>query len=218
VSVARLLGGLLHRWLERFDDEPTMLPSAEALPREVPRIILNSRTSVWRCEIASARINLFWRRAPGATAIGIEEFFREALPLLTAYRDFLDARVGRIAAVLNRFARHPAPGLFLARHFCRERWLTGPLNRPESFELHAHKRFELSRQLPVNSWVRAKTGRLGGGDGDATPIVLVEQDLNTVPEEAPTRAFTIDEIRHFFEATTEEFDTILALYFPMEEG
>lgn len=164
VSSVKLIKGLLPRWTERFDAEPTIVPAMEGIPREVPRLILQSKSEDWRCEIASARINLFWRKpkadAPEPT---LAQFFAEATRLLNEYREFLGARVGRIAAVLKRYAQHPSPGLFLAKHFCRESWLTRPLNRPEHFELHAHKRFSLAGRFDVNSWVRSKTGKLSPG-------------------------------------------------------
>jgi len=218
VSTAKLVKGLLPSWVELFDAEPTSVPTLQGLPREVPRLTLESKSGAWRCEIASARINLFWRQpkadAPEQT---LTQFFSKATTLLNEYRDFLGARVGRLAAVLNRYAQHPSPGLFLARHFCQERWLTGSLNRPENFELHAHKRFSLSGRFLVNSWVRSKTGRLSSGE-ENQPIVLVEQDLNTLSEEIETQAFSKEDIDRFFSSTVTEFDVILRLYYPGEDS
>jgi hypothetical protein len=125
VSAVKLLAGPVQQWLRRFDADPTILPLAEGMPREIPRLILNSTSESWRCEIASARMNVFWRRtktvSPALTP-GLTEFFTEATTLLSEYSDFVKARVGRMAAVLTRFAPHPEPGLFLSRHFCNERW------------------------------------------------------------------------------------------------
>jgi hypothetical protein len=105
------------------------------------------------------------------------------------------------------------PGLFLARHFCKDRWDKAPLNRPENFELHAHKKFTLASGFEVNSWARSKTGKLSG-DGDEKLIVLFEQDLNTLAEEASTRNFCEAEIKKFFGAVATELDSILGLYYP----
>jgi hypothetical protein len=106
--------------------------------------------------------------------------------------------------------------MFLARHFCRDRWLTAPLNRPESFELHAHKRYT-PPTLPhfvINSWIRAKTGHLGQ-EPERIPIVLVEQDLNTIPEEASSRDFSASDITDFLRTVPPELESILLLYFPL---
>ncbi len=116
-------------------------------------------------------------------------------------------------ALATRFSPHETPGLFLARHFCQNRWDKAPLNRPENFELHAHKRFTLANGFTVNSWARSKTGRVSG-DGDEKLVVLFEQDLNTIGEEAPERDFSEAEVKKFFGASATELDSILRLYYP----
>jgi hypothetical protein len=119
-----------------------------------------------------------------------------------------------MAAVLHRYAQHPSPGEFLARQFCQERWLSGPLTRPENFELHTHKTFLLAEKLRVNSWLRSKTG-MATTRQENHPAVVVEQDLNTLAEEAGKREFTREEIERFFSAVVPEFDKILQLYYPL---
>ena len=146
----------------------------------------------------------------------ITHFFDGVPRLFEQYIDAFQVRVGRLAGILNRFAKNDSPGLYLARHFCKERWDTAPFNRPESFELHAHKRFALGNQIQVNSWVRSKSGKLASSEKQDQSIVLVEQDINTLAEEAPSRAFSLDEIRAFFRLAASEFDAILTLYYPLE--
>lgn len=217
ISAAKLLGNLVPRWLSRFDADPVVIPATEGIPREVPRMILSSTSGNWRCEIASMRINLFWRRTNTTTTEPtLAEFYAEVTRMLNEYTEYLQARVGRLAAVLNRFAPHSTPGLFLAQHFCKDRWSAAPLNRPENFELHAHKHFRLDNEFEVNSWVRNKTGILSGEHPQ--PIVLVEQDLNTLADDAKERRFTSEEIARFFVASSNEFDSILRLYYPEEGG
>jgi hypothetical protein len=223
VSSVKLLRDLVPRWLRRFDDEPVVLPLREGMPREIPRLILRSKDGVWRCEIASARINFHWRRARQAPQVPtLSELFTVGAETLADYADFIVARVGRMAAVLNRFASHSSPGRFLAQHFCHDRWLSTALNRPESFELHAHKRFTLTGGFVVNSWFRSKTGKISPGAEkepgesraeEGEPVVLVEQDLNTLHEETSTRSYSKADIEQFFGAVADEFDTILKLYY-----
>ena len=62
VSPTRFVTRFLGEWGDRFDAEPTIIPFPEGIPKEVPKIILESRNQQWRCEVASARMNLFWRR------------------------------------------------------------------------------------------------------------------------------------------------------------
>lgn len=218
VSTARVMARLLPQWLDRFDAEPAVLPLPEGIPREIPRITLNSRSKRWRCEIASGRISLVWQRSsPAEGDIGPAQVFRETTPLLLEYFDFLGERVGRLAAVLSRFAPCDTPGRQLAVHFCQERWLQAPLNRPENFELHAHKVFQMAGRYKVNSWVRNKTGNVTEGKQSARAVVLVEQDVNTLAEEAATRAVTRGEISDFFEVVGPAFDEALQLYYPAHE-
>jgi len=66
--------------------------------------------------------------APEHTA----EFYGDASLQLVGVQQFLGARVGRIAAVINRYAEHPEPAGFSPGHFCDRRWDDAPLNRPES--------------------------------------------------------------------------------------
>jgi hypothetical protein len=214
VSAPKLIKTLLPKWMERFDADPVILPHEEGMPREIPRLILRSRTDAWRCEISSARINLLWQRPKVDVAIPtISSFYEGAVRFLSEYYELLECRVGRLAAVLRRYAPYQFPGLYLANHFCKESWLDKPFNRPENFELHTHKRFVLAEKFEVNSWVRNKTGTLSS-EKEKEPIVLVEQDLNTPSEHAQERSFTGAEINDFFSAVVPEFDIILRMYYP----
>lgn len=197
------------------DGEPTILPPIpEGAPLEIPRIILESTSHEWRCELSPARVNVYWRRAKSTGAcVALGDFFGKAAEILLQYAGQLSPRIARLAALAARFSPHEKPGLFLARHFCKDRWDKAPLNRPENFELHAHKRFTLASDFTVNSWARSKTGKLSG-DGDEKLIVLFEQDLNTLVEEAPGKDFSEEEVKKFFGAVATELDSILGLYYP----
>ena len=215
LSVTKALSEFCPRFASLFDGEPIVLPPiSEGAPPEVPRIILESRNHEWRCELLPERANVFWRKTQAASEdIGLSEFFEKAVDVLLHYAELVGARVGRLSAVATRFAKHETPGLFLARHFCKERWDRAPLNRPENFELHAHKRFALSGNFQVNSWARSKTGKLAT-EADQTTIVVFEQDINTLSEESSTKSFTAQETKGFFQAARTELDTILHLYYP----
>jgi len=215
---AKIMQSFYPRWAELFNVDPVVIPQIPAgLPVEVPRIILQSTSEIWRCEIAPTRMNVFLRQTVQApeTTIELEPFFNQAFNILTNYQQLLDVRIGRLAMVITRFALHDTPGLFLARHFCQDRWNSAPLNRPESFELHAHKRFLLDGSFQVNSWARSKTGHHIQED-QRRPAVIFEEDINTMSEEAATKSFSRDEIRHFLRAASSELDVILQLYYPQE--
>ena len=210
VSSAKIANVLLPRWQDRFDGQPFLLPVSAGVPREIPKVILQTSQGDLRCEISSERISMVWQKTNVSSDVPAD-FLEDAVRRILEYRDFARTRVGRLAAVTTRYAPHVNPGKFLAQHFCQERWLRAPLNRPENFELHAHKTFPMSESFVVNSWVRNKTGIAQVG-----PVVLVEQDINTLSEEASSRDFSSDEISMFFALVRKEFDKILNLYFPKD--
>lgn len=217
LSSARLLKDLLPSLTDQFDADPTILPVQDPpLPREIPKVILQSKSGVWRCEFSSARANIFWKKPVESTdEIALDNFFKQASKLFCDYVDQMGPRIGRVAGIIRRYADHPEPGLFLSRHFCKDQWYEAPLNRPENFELHAHKRFKLGNQFEVNSWVRSKTGKATSAD-ETKSIILLEQDINTLSEEAPNRNFSKEDIANFYNLIPSEFDTILELYYPEE--
>ena len=131
------------------------------------------------------------------------------------FKETFECRIGRFGAIRNVYTVNENPGVLLARHFCKDTWDEAPLNRPENFELHAHKVFSLFDSLPVNSWVRNKTGNLTQGN-DKKRIVLVEQDINTLTEKAKKKSFDSGQIASFFQRAASEFDTILNQYYPAD--
>ncbi len=215
LAVSKVMKDLYPSLATRFDGEPTILPPVpEGAPLEIPRIILESTSHEWRCEFSPARVNVYWRRTKSTETCGaLGDFFEKAAEILLLFAAQLSPRIARLAALATRFSPHEDPGLFLARHFCKNRWKEAPLNRPENFELHAHKRFTLAGDFTVNSWARSKSGRLTG-DGDEKHVILFEQDLNTLAEEAPAKGFSEAEVKKFFLEAATELDSILGLYYP----
>jgi len=211
ISANHVLQKIVPRWSELFDGQPIVLPPSDAFPAELPRIILENSGKNWKCEIAPARVNFYGGSLSNAP-LSFSEFREKAVPFLTDYIQVLDLRVARMAAVANRFCEQSDPGIFLSRHFCQDRWLRVPLNRPENFELHAHKRFTMDT-LTVNSWARSKTGEKSSQNGTFKGI-LFEQDINTLKEDLDEKNFSGDEVKAFFDLALAEFDKILELYYP----
>ena len=207
VSAVKLVALFGKAWHSRFDQDPTLHPSG-VLPPDVPRLLWRSSSGSHACEIASSRLNLYWARTKEGEHPP-SDLMSTFLELLTDYKRVVNARVARLAFVLTRYAPVEKPGHFLANHFCKDRWARAPFNRPESFELHAHKVYKMPTGLVVNSWVRNRTAKSSDG-----PVVLVEQDLNTLLEEANSAAFSEAEMKDFFEACPAEADAILSLYYP----
>ena len=61
LSSGRVVSRLLPKWIERFDGNPTVLPIPDMVPRDVPKVILQSVSGAWSSEIADGRINIHWR-------------------------------------------------------------------------------------------------------------------------------------------------------------
>ncbi len=213
LSTNRLVRELLPHWMSRFDAEPIILPLGEQAPREIPKIICRNKSGDLSCEIASSRINIIGKNFPAGETENPDEFFLIASDVFEEYVKILNPRIGRVAAIVNWYAKHENPGLFLARHFCTERCHEAPLNRPENFELHAHKRFSMGNKFSVNSWVRNKTGVISTSTGRQL-IVLVEQDINTLAEEMSSENYSVKQFREFFQLVSHEFVLILGLYYP----
>jgi hypothetical protein len=206
----KLIGG---PWGDQFDGDPIMLPFDSGIPKDIPKVILRDKRGEWNAEIADERVSIKWRwvdlEKPESDLASV---FRRSAERLEEYRIAFLPRVGRLAAVVQRFAANDAPGLTLAAAFCGEAAQAGPLNRPQNFELHAHKVFAFG-ELNVNSWVRNKTAHTSG-PGAAKNGILVEQDINTLAEQAASHDFRDDKIARFFSSVGEELDSILALYYP----
>ncbi len=209
--VSRILSAFYPKIASQFDADPTVLPPLPAgVPKDVPRILLSGKTGEWRLEIGTARINVHWSRQVD-TSIVAGSFFEMVADLFAMYQELIECPVHRLAGLVNRFAKKDQPGLYLAQHFCKAEWLQQPLNRPESFEIHAHKRFKLGKEFDVNSWARSKTGFVQPGK---VAVVLFEQDINTVVCDETPEVYDVTRMKRFFAAASSEVDSILEHYFP----
>lgn len=202
-EVARLLRGLVPACLERFNTEPQVV-SHPVSPH--PRVLLRSATGMWRCELAADRTDFYWIRPEAhAPAPMLDDFYQVAASVLAHYAEVSRSRISRLAAIVRRIADHTAPALFAVDHFTRPELARTALDGTEAFELYAHKRHVLGRFV-VNAAVRCRAT----GDG----AVDLEQDLNTLAEQAASRRFTLEDIAEFFGHAAREHERVLTLYFP----
>ena len=59
LAVSKVMKDLYPSLATLFDGEPTILPPVpEGAPLEIPRIILESTSHEWRCELSPARVNV----------------------------------------------------------------------------------------------------------------------------------------------------------------
>ena len=125
-SVRKLLTDFYSRVAEDFDDEPYIIaPSLSGMPNEIPIMAFRNSSRTWRFEIAPARVSLIWEKTAPEIYISKEDFFTWAVELFEIFRNLFSPKIGRVAAIVHRFAKHPDPGLFLARHFCKPEHIQG---------------------------------------------------------------------------------------------
>ncbi len=208
-SSNKILGNLMSKFSDIFDGDPTVLPLPKDAPVEIPRLTLPSYDKNIKLEIALSRANMFKYRKEDDIVIDEKSFLKICSDVFREYIDCTSAKVGRLALVVVKSLENPNPGLALARHFCKDELMTEPFNRPESFEIHSHKKYEFSG-FKVNSWVRCKSGILQKAN---VPIILVEQDINTLSEELEKNEFDIDQTLSFIPLAAEEQRKILDKYF-----
>lgn len=217
VRPANILLHVLRHYGEVYDGDPISIPLPADVPPEFPSVILSSRDGSLRIDVARTMVSLTWASDTTSDSASLERIYAVFAERLTRiFEEVVDAgksTVGRIGAVVSRRAVIENPGRTLARQFCRDEMLgeQGPLNRPEGFELHAHKVFELPSEVNVNSWMRIRSVQ------DAENVyryVSVQQDMNTLAEESTQHNFVGRELATILSEMSMEFDIVLERYFP----
>ena len=211
-SKSRILERMMSNFGGFFDGDTVAIPMPGDAPKEIPRIILHSADGKFKLEIPESRVNFFRYRKDDDVEIDISQILDLSSRVLKEYKDCTHSIIGRLALVVVKFLENENPGFTLARHFCKEKWITELFNRPDNFEIHSHKHYTLDG-FNINSWVRCKTGRL---TKDNKPIILVTQDINTLAEKLEKRDFSFEQVKAFLEIAYKEQEQILRKYFPEE--
>ena len=206
----KILGNLMSKFSDIFDGNTTVLPVPRDVPKDVPRLILVSSDERIRLDISEARANFVRYRDESDTLIDKDAFWKLCSDVYKEYMESTSARVNRIAFVSVKFLNDGSPGLTLAQSFCKDNLLEEPFNRPENFEIHSHKIYTFE-DFKVNSWVRCKSGVL---KANKAPIILVEQDINTISDKTENYEFSLDDITKFVNLVDAEQGIILTKYFP----
>lgn len=197
-----------------FDGAPTVLPLPPDAPPDIPRVTIKDKQNAFRLDIALHRVNIFRLKVSEEDNIIPVEFYDIAIPFLNSLLDALGTKCLRLATVFKRYYKIEHPASELANHFSKESFLKEPFDRPEGFEIHSLKKYKLPDSCNVNSWVRVKNGTIHTKDTTPKSAILIEQDINTFPEEMGNNDFTQEQVAHFFKITSEELDNIIKLYFP----
>jgi hypothetical protein len=213
IQPTRSLAIVFATWDSLADADLMSMPLPDDAPVELPQVVLTSKDKALRLDLSKGVIVLTWDTTIG-TDTPIADLLILVADLFTKLLQASETALGRIGMVLERTAEIDNPGMALAKQLARAELLSGPLNRPEGFEFHAHKVFELRENLPVNSWIRFRTLKQ---QADHYNQIQVTQDINTTGEGAGLGQFTETAMRAFFSASLAEFDSILDRYFPYQE-
>lgn len=217
-SQPKLLGEVLSNFAAIFDGDVIALPPfPEELKfeAELPRVLLKSADERWELQGAPGRTSIAWNRGT-SSELDNAALLNQCNEILTRLIQSLNITVGRIAFLVNRAASDNTASKDIVKHFTNDWAKGGPISRSDSFELHNLKRYQLPHlNMNVNSWMRCKTTfSINGEKSGVTPLIFVEQDLNTWAEES--KIFSPDEVRDFFLAALKETQSILMQYFPKE--
>jgi hypothetical protein len=207
---SRILSFVLTELADRLDDAPVSLPKADRLPPAVPRIVVQSKDKRYKLEAGPARFNLYNLKVD-QRILDLDEFVEFATETFRSYVDTINARVGRLAAVLTRAAKVPDPAAEISGRFCRDEYIERAFQGSETFEIHNHKKYRLEDRFHVNGWVRWKCG-FEGNPQKRQRLVIVQQDINTLSEDLDSLQFAHDEIAQYFRAVKTAFDSTLATY------
>jgi len=212
IPTSRILGRLLEKFGTKFDGAPTVLPIPLEAHAEIPRIVLQSADNQWALDVALARINFRWVQMKDDQQIQPTDFREQFLRFVEGLLQIEPPmQIGRLAYVLTRYVLNDMPASLIAERLCKDRILQKASGNLENVEVHVHKRKRLVNTFEVNEWNRFKSGLLNLPGTPSKKIVLVEQDINTLAENAPVILFSADDVRRFTDAAVKETAESLTL-------
>lgn len=209
-EVARLVG-------QYVGDEPTILPTLQDLPPDVPRIIFSQPANKWSLNISMSRTNLFYQQKPFDTKpdMSEKEFTTVASSFFSEFGNVINSRIQRIAFVSERLSVQDDALNYMQNKFCNAGQLKKgkAFSGSKSFEIHSLKTYPWEG-FDINSWVRVKAQNIKTPEGEVKPAIVAINDLNTLSmDEAPEQTLSSDDVKHFLENISDESCRIIALYF-----
>jgi hypothetical protein len=206
------LGKILSKVGARFDGAPGIFPFPNDAPAEIPRMILKSTDDQWGIDVALSRINYRWtqiREEQQVQAGMFRDSFLEFVELLFEMQPLI---IGRMAFLLNRYAFTDNAPSIISRAFLNEPTTSTIGSATEGIELHVHQKLTVLG-VETNEWTRFKAGFLTLPNTTAKKIILIEHDINTLAEIAPSKKFTFEDVRGFTEnAIVEAEDRFQVLF------
>ncbi|SLM28865.1 hypothetical protein MTBBW1_1610027 [Desulfamplus magnetovallimortis] len=198
----------------RFNGEFISVPVAQDAAPEIPRIILTSKDGTWKFEVSLLRSNLTFFQ-PANLAVNVPtvvSFGKFAGSFFSLYQKSINAKAAKLGFVTEKFMPldREKPSGMIVKKFCNEHFAQKVFDNTEAFELHSLKKYPFDR-FHINSWVKFKSAKLA--NKARTPIILVENDINTYMEGQEGADFKADDIMTFFSAIPDHLESISALFF-----
>jgi hypothetical protein len=219
-NTAALLGSVLGRFASRYDGIPQVLPLPDEVPPEINRVTLTSKDSNWGLFAGPKQIVSAWKVSSeiAESPDRIVEIASQCSEVVSEYIRKHSIRAGRLGFVVHRVCAHQSPQQVLIDRFCNiesrdESSEAAPFRRSTDFQIHNCKQYAIEtfgHGLKINSWVRCKVVMLPPREG-----LLIEQDINTLAEEADERQFGAEEVDEFARMAATESNEIVNRYFPI---
>ncbi len=217
LKIANVVFGLAG---DRLDGEPTMIPIPQDAPAEIPRIILTSSDKLLSVSISPVRTNFEFRVPQEAMVdmIDYQSYYSGMAEFFSKYSEALDLKVQRLGYVTERLIVEDNAISYVLERFCKDNQTQKgrPFYNTKRFEIHSLKSYGWDG-FRVNSWVRIKSFPIRIKGQEKKIVLLVENDLNTLPyNEDPGADFSATEISKYFNSIPNHLDQILRLYFSEE--
>ena len=203
---------------DKLDGPPNILNIPQNAPPEIPRIMLSSFDKKLNLNVSLSRTNLFSEVMPRIDSEGIDlnEYSSTSSLFFSEFQKELGIRVQRMGFVTERVKFRKDALTYIQERFCNKNQIEKgrPFNNAKRFEIHSLKNYPW-QNFNINSWVRVKYVPIVMDDrSQIEPVLLVENDLNTLPIEDDAGAnFTDSNIRSFFDKAQGEIEEIINLYF-----
>lgn len=198
-----------------FDADPLILPLADDVPAEFPRIQLKSKEDSYRLSVAKSRLDFAVIHRDGDEGVEFPDL--KSIDYLSRIFEVLaetiKARIVR-GALVNNWAVHLDQ--VSAAEYLRKKYIidSAPISQPDELEVHYLRKATVSG-FESNNWVRIRSARKAS-DPEDNRLVAVQMDINTLAEKEYD--FTPDSLKSFLTHAANIMTEELHHHFPEERN
>jgi len=192
-----------------LDGEET-ISSLIGAPSEIPRIILQSKNRVFRCEIAISRIDFFQELGEISESNFIEirdDYLLKTKQIYSYFINDMDLSIGRIGFVIDFFTDLPinesSNKLLQNKLFKRDSFLA-KMEKLKNILLVFTEETKIN-SLDINKLIKIETLRKKDNPENNRRLSL-RYDVNTILEKKQEYNLTVTEIENFLKGVSEEED------------